>query len=260
MRSNKNFSRLIVHAALLVAVTLFVVSCKESSPAGNSEENPPKTPGSKNGDNGGTVVSSNSKVEMVPIAFELPKPMFIGTPQNINVANLQKPLGRPRDPFLAPAGTECISRGKPVTSSDPMPIIGELEMITDGDKEATDGSYVELGPLKQHVTIDLGGDYNIYAVLFWHQHKQASVYYDVVVQVADDADFITNVRTLFNNDGDNSSGLGIGEDMHYVETSEGKLVDAKGEKARYIRLYSGGNTQNELNQYIEVEVFGKPAK
>ena len=133
-------------------------------------------------------------------------------------------------------------------------------MITDGDKQATDGSYVELGPFLQSVTIDLQADYDIYAVLLWHYHQQARVYYDVIVQLADDPDFITNVRTLFNNDSDNSSGLGIGSDMHYVETAEGKLIDAKGARARYVRLYSNGNSSNELNHYIEVEVFGKPAK
>ncbi|MCP4707838.1 MAG: hypothetical protein GY869_04370, partial [Planctomycetes bacterium] len=65
---------------------------------------------------------------------------------------------------------------------------------------------------------------------------------------------------LFNNDHDNSLGLGAGEDMHYVETSEGKLVDAKGIKARYVRLYSNGNTENDSNPYIEAEVYGKPIK
>ena len=48
--------------------------------------------------------------------------------------------------------------------------------------------------------------------------------------------------------------------MNYVETAEGKLVDAKGAKARYVRLYSRGNNANELNHYVEVEVFGRPAK
>jgi len=85
------------------------------------------------------------------------------------------------------------------------------------------------------------------------------MYTDVVVQVADDPDFVINVRTLFNNDHDNSSGLGIGSDMHYVETFEGKLIDAKGVRARYVRLYSRGNSSNEYNHYIEVEIFGKPA-
>ena len=31
------------------------------------------------------------------------------------------------------------------------------------------------------------------------------------------------------------------------------------EQARYVRLYSNGNTANDLNHYVEVEVFGKPA-
>ena len=53
-------------------------------------------------------------------------------------------------------------------------------------------------------------------------------------------------------------GLGAGEDMHYVETYKGELINAKGHKARYVRLYSNGNVLNDLNHYIEVEVFGKP--
>ena len=78
-----------------------------------------------------------------------------------------------------------------------------------------------------------------------------------LVQVADDRDFITNVRTLFNNDIDNSAGLGVGNDMHYIETNEGKLIDAKGARARYVRLYSNGNNIDDLNHYIEVEIYGK---
>lgn len=196
---------------------------------------------------------------LVPIDIKLPRAMFEGTPQNTKVANLEKPLGRDRPSFLAPVGTKNIAFEKPVASTDDLPIIGELEMITDGDKEAADGSYVELGPFKQSVTIDLEAEYDIYAIVLWHYHKQAIVYFDVVVQVADDPDFITNVTTLFNNDIDNSAGLGVGEDMHYSETNEGKLIDAKGVKARYLRLYSNGNTGNDLNHYIEVEVFGKSA-
>ena len=95
-----------------------------------------------------------------------------GTPPNIQgIANLEKPLGKPREPFYAPKGTTNVAFKKSVKSSDEQPIIGEIEMITDGDKEATDGSYVELGPLKQNVTIDLGASYNVYAVVVWHYHK-----------------------------------------------------------------------------------------
>jgi hypothetical protein len=207
----------------------------------------------------GTVAAQGSG-KMVPIPIELPKPMFEGTPQNLAVPNLEKPLGRPRDPFLAPAGVTNVALGKPVTSSDPEPIIGDLEQVTDGDKRGAEGSFVELGPMVQYVTIDLGAPHEIYAILFWHYHKTARVYLDVVLQVADDAGFTKNVRTLFNNDNDNSAGLGAGKDMNYVETAEGKLVDAKGSRARYVRLYSNGNNANDLNHYVEVEVFGRPAK
>ena len=195
-----------------------------------------------------------------PIPIQLPKPMFEGTPENLAVPNLEKPLGRPRDPFLAPAGVVNVAEGRPVTSSDMEPIIGEIEQITDGDREGVEGSYVELGPWTQHATIDLGAPHEVFAILFWHFHKTARAYLDVVVQIADDAAFTQNVRTLFNNDHDDSSGLGAGRDMSYVETAEGKLVDAKGHRARYVRLYSNGNNANDLNHYVEVEVFGRPAK
>ena len=195
------------------------------------------------------------------VDIKLPKPMFVGTPQDTRVPNLEKPLGKPRAPFLAPPGTKNLALGKPVKASDEEPIIGEIEMITDGDKEAADGSYVELGPFLQHVTIDLGAKQEIYAVVVWHYHKQPCVYFDVVAQVADDADFITNVKTVFNNDVDNSAGLGVGKNKHYTETAEGKIIDCMpGVRGRYVRLYSNGNTSNDLNHYIEVDVYGKPVE
>jgi hypothetical protein len=153
-----------------------------------------------------------------------------------------------------------VALNKPVSSSDEAPIIGEIPMITDGDKEASDGSYVELGPMKQDVTIDLGARFNIYAVVVWHYHKQARVVFDVIVQVSDDPKFVKDVKTVFNNDHDNTSGMGVGKDMNYIETAEGKLIDAKGVQGRYLRLLSNGNSNNDLNHYIEVETYGTPAK
>lgn len=198
--------------------------------------------------------------KLVPIPIVLPQPMFEGTPQNMKVPNLEKPRYKARDPFLAPAGVKNIARRKTVVSSDTAPVMGELSMITDGERSAEEGNEVELGPGRQHVTIDLGGMHEIYAVLFWHFHRTPRVYLDVVVQIADDQAFTKNVRTLFNNDHDNTTGFGPGKDMNYVETSEGRLVDGKGSIARYVRLHSNGNNANELNHYIEVEVFGRPAK
>ena len=205
-------------------------------------------------------IHKKGKSKLSPLEIKLPHAMFTGTEKPIRVSNLKKFSTEDRPPFLAPAGTMNVALGKPVTGSDEEYIIGEIEMITDGDKEAADGSYVELGPLLQHVTIDLGAMYEIYAVAIWHYHQYPQVYFDVVLQVADDSDFITNFRTLFNNDTDNSAGLGAGTDMKYVETYKGELIDAKGIKTRYVRLYSNGNNNNDLNHYIEVEVYGKSAE
>jgi len=198
--------------------------------------------------------------KLVPIPIVLPQPVFEGTPQNMRVPNLEKPRYKARDPFLAPAGVKNVARRKAVTSSDPEPILGELAMLIDGERSGEEGYFVELAPGKQHVTIDLGAPHEVYAVLFWHFHKAPRVYFDVIVQIADDAGFTKNVRTLMNNDHDNTSGLGAGKDMNYVETSEGRLVDGKGGIARYVRLYSKGNNANELNHYVEIEVFGRPSK
>ena len=87
-----------------------------------------------------------------PIDIKVPKATFQGTKENIRVANLRKLPTTPRPPFLAPVGTKNVALGKVVFAGDESPIISELEMITDGDKEAADGSYVELGPFLQHVS------------------------------------------------------------------------------------------------------------
>ena len=125
------------------------------------------------------------------------------------------------------------------------------------DKDAADGSYVELGPQSQWVQIDLEEEAEIYGVWLWHFHKNARAYIDVVVQVSNDEDFADGKEvTIYNADHDNSSGLGIGKHPMYLETYQGKAIDAKGVKGRYVRLYSGGNTADDQNHYSEVEVYG----
>jgi len=277
MSKLQSVTKMVLLAALAVALCLGA-SCKKSAdtmkPAPQTKQPGPATPqkeaqpvateAPKPADPApAPVAQAAGGAKLVPLSIELPKPMFVGTPQDTKVENLEKPLGKPRPPFLAPEGTVLLSKGKPVSASDEEPIIGDIDYITDGDKEAADGSYVELAPFVQHVTVDLGKESEIYAIVLWHYHKQPRVYYDVVVQLANDKDFVTDVKTVFNNDIDNSAGLGIGKNMHYMETSEGKLIDCLSQgspKARFVRLYSNGNTSNELNHYIEVEVYGKPVQ
>jgi hypothetical protein len=191
--------------------------------------------------------------DKIPLKTDLPKPLFVGTPVPFNVPNLELAQKGKRPDFLVPVGTTNLARGKKVTSSDSDPIVGTLDLITDGDKEGDEGSWVELGPGRQWVQIDLEKEAEISAVLVWHFHSQARVYFDVVVQVSDDPKFEKGMTTIFDDT------TGSGKDLAYIETYEGKLIDAKGVKGRYVRLYSKGNTSNKLNHYIEVEVFGKPA-
>jgi len=205
----------------------------------------------------GAGSAEDAKRELTPLKLQLPRPMFIGTPVNLRSPILEKPAKERRPDPLAPAGTRNVALGKPVTASDPHPTLGEIKQVTDGDKEGIEGSYVEIGPGKQYFQIDLQDVYRIYFVVVWHYHNQARVYHDVIVQLADDAGFKANVRTVFNNDQDNSSGLGVGTDPEYIETHEGRLIDAKGAAARYVRLYGNGNTDNDLNHCTEVEVYGK---
>jgi len=199
--------------------------------------------------------------DLEEIKLEFPKPMFIGTPVPAELPNLEK-----ADPskviksILVPKGTTNLAKGKTVTSSDSAPIIGELSLVTDGDADGADGSFVELMPGKQWVQIDLGAEANIYKIAMWHYHKQAQAYIDVEVQVSDDPEFKNGVTTLWNSDHDDSSGMGKGSDPAYVETNHGRVIDAKGIKARYVRLWSNGNTSNDMNHYCEVQVYGTPAK
>ena len=197
--------------------------------------------------------------DMVPLHTDLPKPQFVGTPVPINVPNLEPPIKGKRPDFMVPAGTTNLALNAKVTASDSDPVTGTLDLVTDGDKEGDEGSWVELGPGKQWVQIDLAKEANLYAVIVWHFHSQQRVYFDVVVQISDDPTFSKGVTTIFNNDSNNDLGLGAGKDLDYIESYQGKLIDATGVKGRYVRLYSKGNTTNKLNHYIEVEVFGKPA-
>jgi len=203
---------------------------------------------------------------LVPLEIKLPRPLFKGTPKHIKPSpTLEKYTGKPRPPFYTPKGTTNLAANGNASSSDSAPIIGELSLVTDGDKEGFDGCFVELAPGMQWVQIDLGRRAEIYAILVWHYHAEGRVYHDVVVQVADDSDFIENVTTIYNNDFDNSSGLGLGKQLEYIEDYRGKLINAKrdqGEpvRGRYVRLYSRGNTSNDMNHYVEVAVYGKPSQ
>jgi uncharacterized protein YuzE len=207
------------------------------------------------------AVADAQALELVPLEIQTPIPAFIGTPPDIPEGeHIEKPSDNPRPPFLAPQGTRNIALHKPVTLSNPNPISGSAELVTDGNKEAGDESMVELRRRLQWVQIDLQKQHKIYAIVIWHAHDELQIVHDVIVQVADDADFTQNVRTLFNNDYDNSAGMGVGNNKEYFENYEGRLIDAEGVVGRYVRSHSQGSTYTGLNRWTEIEVYGLPAE
>jgi len=254
-RKSKSLVSVGLLTAAAAAWVVATVGCGERGQGAARQPKPAAKPAEAN-----APVSAEG---LVPISLQLPKPSDIGTPKEPPPGTRVKiPKGGKwalRKPFLAPKGVRNVALNKPVTSSDAEPVIGTLDLITDGCKEAVEDAFVELGYDVQWVQIDLERACRIHAVVVWHEHKDRRVYHDVVVQVADDRDFITNVRTLFNNDHDNSAGLGLGEDWGYFETHEGLLIDVQGVQARYVRLYSNGSTSDEMNRYTEVEVYALPA-
>ena len=161
---------------------------------------------------------------------------------------------------MVPPGLVNLAPASLLSCSDRNVAADALAKVVDGDKSAADASTIFLRKGTQCVQMEWDGPQQIYAIAIWHAHNIPKVYHDVVVQVADDPKFTRNLRTLFNNDQDNTSGLGRGLDREYIETHEGKLINARGTKARYLRVYSKGSTESALNELTEIEVYGRPVQ
>jgi len=245
---------------LLVTVVATVTTTQGANKTNTPQTKPAKPPTTR--PTATTKAQTRPAKALAPLPIKLPKPKIPPTPKPLPPGvrvKIPRNKWTPRKPFLAPKGCTNVARGKRVSASDTEPLIGNLSQITDGDKEGSEHSYVELGYGVQWVQIDLGAAHKIHAIVTWHEHALPIVYHDVIIQVSDDKDFIENVRTLFNNDHDNSAGMGIGKDWGYFETYEGKLFPANAIRARYVRLYSNGNTGDDLNRYTEIEVYAVPA-
>jgi hypothetical protein len=197
---------------------------------------------------------------LIPLQLKLPAPDFSGTPKDAPAGSSVQPTSKPEPPLLIPKDVANVAPGKKITCSDKNVAASDLAKLADGDKEADGSSIVLLHKGLQWVQFDLGVAHEIFAVVIWHAHDTPKVYRSVIVQAADDPDFTENVRALFNNDRDNRSGLGVGSDRQYFESYRGRIIDAKGARARYVRLYSDGSTDNALNEYTEVEIYARPAK
>ncbi|MGE5371295.1 MAG: Ig-like domain-containing protein [Solirubrobacterales bacterium] len=126
--------------------------------------------------------------------------------------------------------------------------------IIDGD--TTSANFAQLEPGAQWVRLDLGQTHTINEIDLWHYYSSTRTYHDVIVQVSDDPEFLTGVTTVFNNDADNSAGQSNGLDAEYTEKSTGKVIGVANVNARYVRVWSNGNTYNAYNHLVEIMVFG----
>lgn len=205
------------------------------------------------------TVSLCQAEDLAPLNLKLPDKAFAGTPTDIKVGPNVEPLSKtPRPPLMVPKDVKNLAPTSKISSNDTNIAPASLAKIIDGDKEAPNMVLLRKG--LRYVQFDLGSAQELFAIVIWHAHDTAKVYHQVAVQLADDADFTKNVRTIFNNDVENRSGLGVGTDREYFESYEGKLVDPKGAKAQFVRLYSAGSTDSKMNEYTEVEIYGRPAK
>lgn len=214
---------------------------------------------------GAAILLSNlvpaAAADLEPLPLKMPAPTTKGTPEELpSGPNIEPPLeaGKLPKPFMAPKGVVNVAQGKKVTASLPSTISGSLEQITDGKKEAFDDYVVEMKKGPQWVQLDLGQEYAIAAVAVWHDHRYVQAFRDVIIQFSNDPDFTKDVVTLYNNDYDNSSGLGEGKDKEYFEQQFGRVIDGKNTKARYVRSYTKGSTLSAFNCHTEIEVYAPP--
>jgi hypothetical protein len=198
--------------------------------------------------------------DKVAIKFEIPPPHSSGTPKEIKSDNLEPDPGpgKYRAPIMVPAGFDkkLTTEDTIVTTSEDA-VTGDNEYVVDADKPPDATCMLQLHGGVQWVQLDLGSEKTISAVCIWHDQGDDRVYKDVIVQLPNDQKFEKGVTTIFNNDHDNTSKLGKGTDKEYRERNDGRPIDGKMTKARFVRCYSAGSTSEPVNNYVEIEVFGK---
>jgi len=161
--------------------------------------------------------------------------------------------------LTVPKGTTNLARGKPAFCSERPPRGGKREYVTDGRKAGGAGGVMTLRGGRQWMVVDLQQEADIHAIILWRGGGKGVTYRDVIVQVSSGKGGI-KFKTVFNNDGDNSSGFGKGADKAYAESDRGKAIDCKGIRGRFVRLWSSGSASGAANHYVEVEVHGRPVK
>lgn len=130
---------------------------------------------------------------------------------------------------------------------------GQAGRVSDGLFGQSHSDYASV--TDNNAVLDLGGQYYIGGLNVWHYFEDARRYHDVVFEIADNPTFHDST-IVFNNDADNSLGLGAGSDDEYTERPFGKLVQFAPVPGRYVRLWTHGNSVNRFDHLTEVELYG----
>ncbi|MBW8039910.1 MAG: M56 family metallopeptidase [Planctomycetes bacterium] len=116
---------------------------------------------------GADLLWSQAADNRIPLEVEYPElPDLYDSYFGIGSVGRRVKLAEKSPLVLVPPDVTNVARGKAVTVTEAMLIMGDLEYITDGDKRPQ--YYVEFEPktVPQHVTIDLGREYEIHAVVW----------------------------------------------------------------------------------------------
>lgn len=106
--------------------------------------------------------------------------------------------------------------------------------------------------------IDFGQNYDVDKIKLWHYFADGRIFRDVIVQLSNDPTFRNGVTTVFNNDANNSAGLGAGTDSEYAESASGKVISFSKVNARYARFWINGNNKINSDSWVEAQVFTAP--
>jgi len=209
------------------------------------------------GKRAGTYVLMTALVSSQLVLSTAPKALAEGGPQGAAVEQ-------------ASFAVVNVARNKAVTTNAPTTSGQPLSALTDGVTARDKYVLYSVATGPKWAQVDLGRAYDVERLNVrsdWG--SSASVYRyarDVVVQLSNDPDFASGVVTVFNNDGDNSSGLGVGTDAEYLEPADGSGKDiylSTPVNARYVRFWANGHIRvngqlNLVNTPIEIEAYADP--
>ncbi len=143
-----------------------------------------------------------------------------------------------------------------------------LSILTDGVRTDTEYALISTGSVAKYVQLNLGESHSITKLNILNDYNPSAprIGKDIIVQLSNDPTFATGVTTVYNNDGDNSVGLGAGGDSEYTEPINGSgLTIALGSpvNAQYVRYWANGHTRTQTSAYntvntpVEVEVYAQ---